>query len=154
MNTKTQSRNAWPVAIVAFFAVFATFLAVFVVWAVGQKQELVAENYYEQEVRYQQRLDKVNRTQVIAGQAAVTFDAARNCIVVALPPAQAQGASGRIHFYRPSDARLDREVSLALNPTGVQTLDAKSLTSGLWKVRVEWTAQGQDYFLDQALVIN
>jgi nitrogen fixation protein FixH len=154
MNIKTQSRNPWPIAIVAFFAVFATFLAVFVIWAVGQKQDLVAENYYEQEIRYQQRLDKINRTQVVAAQTAVTFDAAKNCVIVALPAAQAREASGRIHFYRPSNARLDHEMSLALNAAGVQSLDARSLASGLWKVRVEWTAQGADYFLDQSLVIN
>ena len=154
MIPNPESRNLWPSAIIAFFVVFATFLATFVIWAVGQKQDLVAENYYEHEVRYQEQLDRLNRTQAQAGQTAVTFDAARNCIVISLPAEQAPGASGRIHLYRPSNAKLDQEVPLVINAGGVQTLDTKALAPGLWKVRVEWTANGQEYFIDQVVVVT
>lgn len=154
MNHPVKSRNPWPIAIIAFFILFATFLATFVVWALGQKQDLVTENYYENEVRYQEQLDRLNRTQAQAGQTAVTFDAARNCIVISLPVAQAQGASGRIHLYRPSNAKLDLEVPLAINAGGMQTLDAKAMAAGLWKVRIEWIVNGQEYFFDQAVVVT
>jgi len=154
MNPTIKSRNPWPIAIIAFFIVFASFLATFVVWALGQKQDLVTENYYEQEIRYQEQLDRLNRTQAQAGQTTVTFDALRNSIVISLPAAQAQGASGRIHLYRPSNAKLDHEVPLAINAGGVQTLDARAMAAGLWKVRIEWIVNGQEYYFDQAVVVT
>lgn len=154
MNHKIKSRNPWPIAIIAFFIVFASFLATFVVWALGQKQDLVTENYYEQEIRYQEQLDRLNRTQAQAVQTTVTFDAVRHCIVINLPAAQAAGASGKIQLYRPSNARLDHEVPLAINAGGMQTLDAKAMAAGLWKVRIHWSVNGQDYFFDQAVVVT
>ena len=154
MIPNSESRNLWPSAIIAFFVVFAAFLATFVIWAVGQKQDLVAENYYEQEVRYQEQLDRLNRTRTQAGQTAVTFDSARNCIVISLPAAQAQGAGGRIHLYRPSNAKLDHEVPLVINAGGVQTLDTKAMAPGLWKVRIRWSVNGQEYSFDQAVVVT
>ena len=153
-NSPTPSRNLWPTAIIAFFIVFVLFIASFIVWAVRQNQDLVSENYYENEVRYQQQLDRVKRTQSLATQTAITFDAARRLILIALPAGQAQTATGRIRFYRPSNARLDHDVPMTLNAEGVQSVDATLLAAGLWKIRVEWSANGQDYFFDQPVVVN
>ena len=83
-----------------------------------------------------------------------TFDPAQKSIRVALPPAHAPTVSGQIHFYRPENARLDHAVALAVNATGVQTVDATALATGLWKVRVAWSANGQDYFYDQSVIVN
>lgn len=154
MKSVFPVRNPWPVAIIGFFIVFGVFIGTFIVWAVSQKQDLVAENYYEKEVRFQQQLDRMNRTQPLAGTTRVAFDAALDCIVVTLPASQVNGASGRIHLYRPSNAKLDHEVPLTINPDGTQRVDAKPLAAGLWKIRVEWSAQGQDYFFDQPVVVN
>jgi nitrogen fixation protein FixH len=124
----------------------------FVVWAMRQREDLVSADYYEREVRYQQQLDSLNRSQAFSTQVVVTFDPAQQAILITLPAAR--GATGRVHLYRPSDARLDRELPLALNDEGVQRLGAKELSGGLWKVRVNWTAQGKEYFLDQPVIVT
>jgi nitrogen fixation protein FixH len=61
---------------------------------------------------------------------------------------------GRIQLYRPSATGLDRVVKLQLDNKGSQTLDASSLLPGLWKVRVQWTAQNQDFFADKSIVVK
>ena len=105
-------------------------------------------------MRYQSQLDTLNRSQTFATQTMVTFEAARQSIVITLPEAKAAGATGSIHLYRPSDARLDRELPLALTTDGTQRLDTKKLSDGLWKVRVKWNANGQEYFLDQPVIVT
>lgn len=154
MNQLPQRRNLWPFAIIAYLAVFATFLVIYVIWALGQKQDLVAENYYEQEIRYQEQLDRLQRTQAQIARTTIIFVAAQNCIVVTLPAEQAQAAKGRIQLYRPANARLDREIPLAVNARGIQTLDASALAAGLWKVRVEWSVGGEEYFFDQTVIVT
>ena len=149
-----SSRNLWPVSIVGFFVLAIIFLVTFVAWAMRQREDLVSADYYEHEVRYQQQLDSMNRSQTLATQVVVTFDPAQQAIVIALPSDKRSGATGRVHLYRPSDARLDREWPLALNADGVQRLDAKQLDNGLWKVRVKWSADGQEYFLDQPVIVT
>ena len=154
MSTPTKSRNLWPASIVGFFILAVIFLGSFVVWAMRQREDLVSADYYEREVRYQGQLDSLNRSQSLAVQVVVTFDPARQAIVITLPPGKREGATGQVHLYRPSDARLDRELPLALNAEGVQQLDATALNGGLWKVRVKWTASGQEYFLDQPVIVT
>lgn len=154
MSTASTRRNPWPIAITVYFILFAAFLAGFVVWAVRNHEDLVSADYYEREVRYQQQLDSMNRAQPLALQAVVTFDPAQHRIIITIPTAQAQGATGNVHLYRPSDAGLDRSLPLALNADGVQHLDTKELREGLWKVRLKWTANGQDYFLDRSVIVT
>ena len=62
--------------------------------------------------------------------------------------------TGRIELYRPSAAGMDRAVKLEPDANGVQRLDATGLAPGLWKVRVSWTLENQDYFLDQKVVVG
>ena len=150
MKTTPPARSLWPVSITAFFILAVIFLGSYVVWAMHQREDLVSENYYEQEVRYQQQLDSLNRTHAAAPQAQVAYEPALRQIVVRLPAA----ATGRIQLYRPSDARLDRTVPVALEADGTQRIDARELATGLWKISVRWTAGGQDYVLQQPLVVK
>lgn len=148
------TRNLWPTSIVVFFVLAITFIISFIAWSLRQRDDLVSADYYEREVRYQSQLDTLNRSQALAVTTVVTFEPAQQTIVITLPPTQTQGATGSIHLYRPSDARLDRELPLALTSNGTQRLDAKTLRDGLWKVRVKWNAGGQDYFLDQPVIVT
>lgn len=152
MSTK-PSRNPWPIAITGFFVIAILFIVTFIAFAMRQREDLVSADYYEREIRYQSHLDSMNRSQTLAAQAVVTFEPAQQAIVITLPAAKTQGATGNIQLYRPSDARLDHELPLALNAAGIQRLDAKELRDGLWKVRVKWRFDGKDYFVDQPVIV-
>ncbi len=149
-----KHRNPWPIAITGFFIIAIIFIATFIAFAVRQREDLVSADYYEREVGYQKQLDTMNRSQSFADTTVVTFQPTQQVIVITLPVAQSKGATGSIHLYRPSDARMDRELPLALSTDGTQRLDARKLSDGLWKVRVKWIANGQEYFLDQPVVVT
>ncbi len=152
MNT---SRNLWPLGVIAVCSLFVAGTVGLIVMACSQKVDLVSADYYERELKFQGQVDRVERTQRAAAQASVAYDAARRCITVSLPPGQARGqVTGTVELYRPSAAGLDRTVRLRPDANGVQQLDAASLAPGLWKVRVSWTADHQDYFLDQQVVVG
>lgn len=146
-------RSLWPYAIIGWFALFGTAMAAWIVVAVRNDLDLVRPDYYEQEILHQRQIDRQARTLPVQSQIKVAYDAARQTIAIALPATHAAQARGKITFYRPSNAKLDRETKLVLNSTGEQTLDAKPLQPGLWKVRVQWTVSGEEYFFDQTVVI-
>jgi nitrogen fixation protein FixH len=148
-----RSLHIWPASIVAFFIVFIAGLVAFIIFASTQRDDLVQPDYYEAEIRYQRQIDRIQRTQSMAQPAAIHYDAARRQITIQLPPAHARGSSGQVHLYRPADARLDQELPLAVDNDGVQHVDAATLRSGLWKVRVQWSVADQEYFLDQSIVL-
>jgi hypothetical protein len=153
MDPSMKSRNPWPIAIIVFFVVFFSGLVSFIVFAAHQHVDLVRSDYYEEEIRFQQQLDRVERTRQIAEPVAVTYDTAGRGITIKLPAAHAQPKTGLIHLYRPSDARLDYAVPLAPDSDGSQRLDASKLRSGLWKVRVQWSVEGQEYYFDQKVIV-
>jgi hypothetical protein len=154
MTIPRKSRNPWPIAIVAYFVLFSSFTVALIVFATGQRVDLVRNDYYEEEIRYQTQLERIQRTQQNGQAAAVAYDPGEQCIMVRLPAAHALQTSGRIHLYRPSDAALDEDVALALNGDGTQRVDAKRLRAGLWKVRVLWELDGKEYYSDQPVVVR
>jgi hypothetical protein len=149
-----SSRNPWPWAIIGFFAVFISWTVGFVVFSLFHRVELVRPDYYAEELRFQNQIERREHTQPIAGRVNVAFSAADQLITLTLPPEHiGQALSGMIHFYRPSAAGLDRRIALDVNAAGQQTIDARPLSAGLWRVRLTWTAQHRDYQHDQAVIV-
>jgi nitrogen fixation protein FixH len=147
-------RNPWPYAIIGWFLIFGSGMAAWVVVALRNDPELVRADYYEQEIAYQKQIDRLNRTAAAGGDVSVAYEAALKQIVVRLPVAQRAGQpAGAIHFYRPSNAKLDFELPLALDADGAQRVPSAKLQGGLWKVRVQWTAGGEEFLHDQSLVL-
>lgn len=144
--------NPWPVSILTFFSVAIVGCAGFVIFCARHPSDLVAPDYYEQEVRYQRQIERLQNARQYAQQAAVSYDVARNQIRICLPAARAN-ATGTIHLYRPSAAGLDRQVRLALDPEGTQTIDAAALAPGLWKVRVSWSEESREFYLDRSITV-
>jgi YD repeat-containing protein len=155
MSQETSTRwNPWPVSIIAFFTVAIIGCVSFVAFCSRHPADLVTASYYEEEVQYQGRINRVAHTRQQASAASVRYDAARQLITVTLPPGQVtSNLNGNIQLYRPSAMSLDRELKLEPNPQGVQTVDAQALQSGLWRVRVSWSADQQDYYIDQKVVV-
>jgi nitrogen fixation protein FixH len=157
MSTLNPTRrwDPWPVSIITFFAVAIIGLGSFVVFCSRHPADLVAADYYEQEIRYQGQMDSRQRAQEAGQPAAVSYDAAAGQITLSLPPRFARDlAQGKIQLYRPSAANQDRQIKLAPDGNGVQVIDASGLEPGLWKVRVSWTANQKDYYLDQKVVVG
>ena len=151
---KVSRFNPWPVSIIAFFSIAIIGCATFITFCSRHPADLISPNYYEEEVRYQGQIDRVQRTQETAPLASVTYDSSAKRITIAVPPSMVVAkAEGQIQLYRPSEMNLDKKLKLELSPNGTQTIDAASLLPGLWKVRVSWTVDNRQFFLDQKLVV-
>lgn len=147
--------NPWPLCIISAFIIFfaGTLSLVFV--ACSQKMDLVSQDYYEREIKFQSHIDRLHRTQFFGVKASIEYDPTAGIIIVHLPAEHAPRISqGRIEFYRPSSATLDRQLLLKLNAAGTQSIATKNLAPGLWNVRVSWTADEKDFFIDQKLVVE
>ncbi len=156
MNTATKTehkpRNPWPYAIIAWFVIFITALVSWAVVATHNSMDLVRKDYYEEELRHQQQIDRVNRTAQVRKDITVTTDAMS--LTFKLPSEHAAGKpTGEVQLYRPSDASLDKKLALAVNESGLQRIDASALKGGLWKLRVYWKIGEVEYYFDQPVVI-
>jgi hypothetical protein len=154
MKLFSKNQNPWPVGLVVFFIVFTAYIIGFVIFASRQKMDLVRQDYYDQEIRFQQQIDRVQRSAPVLADASIDYDRAGDLVTVSLPSASQNGMSGMVSFYRPSDAGLDSNVKLGLDAAGRQSVSVRSLQAGLWKVRVQWEAAGREYYFEKPIVIG
>ncbi|MBF9254154.1 FixH family protein [Pontibacter sp. 172403-2] len=151
---KNKSFTIWPYAVVTAMLLFMGYIASFVYRAMSQDVDLVSTNYYEQELAYQDHMNTVGRTRAL-GEVAVNYDAAAQTILLQLPESFAgKNISGKINFFRPSDDKLDFELPLQPDANQRQLLNAGKLQKGLWKVRLNYSAAGENYYTEQTIIIE
>jgi nitrogen fixation protein FixH len=144
-----MKRNLWPYGIILAFVLFISGTIGLIVMASTQREDLVSSNYYEQELRYQHRLENLERA--AQSGASVVYDSTNRRLLVSLPSSQRGVAvTGLVQFYRPSEAGWDRAVPLSPDAEGRQALDSSQLQPGLWKVELHWSAGGQEYLVDRS----
>jgi len=152
---KKLARNPWPTVIIAYFVLFISFIVVFVTFASRQNVELVQKDYYAEEILFQKQIDRHARAAQLGDPVLLMYDQRAEVVKIQMPRKQpGSDLKGQITFYRPADSRLDREFKLNVSKDGVQQIGVSSFLKGLWKVHINWTAEGADYAHDEALVLG
>ena len=155
MNASATARSPWPFAIVGFFIIAIMGIVTFVVFAARNGMDLVSPDYYERELRFQGRLNSMNRTAGLSGRVRLAYNAKASNLEVALPLlANTSKVTGNVELYRPSDSSLDRSLKLEPDEEGRESLRVEGIRPGLWKVRVTWSSGGEEYFDEQTLIID
>lgn len=145
-----MKKTLWPYGVAAAYIAFALAMAGLVVFAVRRPSDLVSKDYYRQEIEHQQRIEAERRAIADPDAPTVAVDA-RSC-TVSFPGAAP--TSGSLTFYRPSDAKLDRTIPLALDANGQQAVDLAGFQPGLWRLRLEWKRNSETYYLEEVAVLN
>ena len=138
----------WGTALAFVYATFATATMAFVVFALRRPVDLVSPDYYAQSLRQDRQMDAERNTRDLRDAASVVQTGDR-ALVVSLPAVQAAEARGTVTLYRASDASADRVVTLATDAAGRQRIALDGMQAGQWSVRVRWTVQGRDFYLEQ-----
>lgn len=147
-----QPFNPWPWSIAAVFGVAFVAAIVWVLFCIFNGQDLVASDYYEREVMHQEQMDRAQRGLALGSHASVAFDPNAQTIMVRVPVEQAASKPvGRIELYRPSEAGLDQTLPLNVGADGRQPVGVSELKPGLWHVRVSWTVEGEEHYLEEKL---
>lgn len=138
----------WGQSIVLAFVLFAVFIGSLVVVCLRQDVQLIAPDYYQQELVYQKQLERMNNANLLAVQPVLRVSTGWLSVEYAM---MADTQQGTLELFRPSDERFDRNFKL----TGEveQRLDVRSLPPGLYKARLRWTMQGKEYFLEEVIYL-
>lgn len=139
----------WGKGIILTLAAFAGIIISMVVICVRQDDiHLVTQNYYEEEIKYQDQIDKmINANQL--EYEALAYDAQRRLIELHLP----KGAKGTLHLFRPSDARLDQKLDFDIQDDESNAINLSELKPGYWKVKMTWVEDNTSYYLEKKINI-
>lgn len=144
----------WGWKIVIVYTAFVVMTLAMVFYFMGQDVDLVAEDYYKQEIEYQDQIDKIANTMALKEPVGFEYSFQNRTIIINFPKSHIdQGIHGKIHLYRPSNADEDREFEVRPESEGDQTIAVGSLSKGLWKIKISWSSAGNTFYDEKVITL-
>jgi hypothetical protein len=137
----------WGYKITIGFTAFCIVTIGVTVYLMMQKVDVVTENYYEKELKYQDQLDKVTRSRALKKTMEITNTGKELIIIFPNTPDKNQ-TKDFISLYRPSDNTKDVKIPVLTDTTRTQVVSIERLVKGYWKVQINWTSGGSEYYYE------
>ena len=142
----------WGTAMVIVMLLFMVFILQFVYRSIAVKKydyELVSEDYYKDELYYQQEIDKISRANALPENVRIERTA-KGFEVFFPMDMDYKSITGTIFLQRPSDKKLDfkQEIKLYSNSLVVQD---RRLLRGKWNIKVDWKYEKEEYLLKESM---
>jgi len=148
-----MKKISWGAGVVIGIIVFVLISLTMTIIFMTQDVSLVSDNYYEKSLSYQNEIDKQSRTKALDEEVNINFNG--ELINILFPSTYLdKDISGEIYFYRPSNPSLDFKMSLELNEEGNQMILAKNFEKGFWRLKLNWTMDGNGYYNERALILE
>lgn len=142
-----QKKSNWGVGIFTVYGIFAVAVLGFVFFASSQKFDLVTDDYYGEQIKHQQQIDREKRAKGLETPLQLVYNNAQKSVELSFPQNVPQeNISGHILFFRPSDAAQDKVITIDVSPQNKQTIDVNSLSKGNWRAKVFWKISETEYY--------
>ena len=153
--TEVKKKSRWGIGIAVVYGVFMLCVIGVVIASRFQQVDLVSRDYYDKEIKYQDHIEKVKRSQAVEKQIAIENIAGEKALIVRLPAGvAASAATGKLKLFRPSNASLDRSFDLKFDAMAAQRVEYGQLARGLWKIKLDWQVDTLMYYQEQELFIE
>ncbi|MES1225356.1 MAG: FixH family protein [Bacteroidota bacterium] len=141
----------WGYKLLLTFVVFACMMGYLVFRAFNTNFELVKSDYYKDELRYQQVIDGTDRANMLSASPAITQKGSN--ITLQMPEEMKnKTVTGHVWFYCAYNSKKDRKHELSIDKNGEQLFNG-SLTPGNYTMKIDWNADGKNYYAEKNLTI-
>jgi hypothetical protein len=142
----------WPHGLTLVIILFVLSLVAFFIYMQGHQTDLVTREYYKDQIAYQKRIEQIHHGQEIDSLIHRTFKPTEKELVIEFDPLlMDKPPVGSIYFYRPSESGYDREWSIAPDAGGRQILYLDQMAPGFWRLKIAFSRNGTDYYLEDRL---
>ena len=139
-------RLNWPTGIFIAILSFMVFILSFVYKSIAMDEyqhELVSEDYYGDELHYQEEIDKLNNAKGL--NQDIVLSNTKNGVTISFPKdIDPESISGSIYFQRLSNEKLDFTEEIKLTDHE-QLISVDKVVSGKWIVKIDWMAGKNAY---------
>ncbi|MBK6776307.1 MAG: FixH family protein [Flavobacteriales bacterium] len=142
----------WGKGLVLTLITFGGLMTWLVVKSIQNPEPLVTEQYYEQELKYQQRIDNTERANALSANVSMV-PSAQGVRITFPPEAHSGSITGVLTLLRPNDPLADRQVIVAADTTGIFDAVTPGLVAGRYNALLEWSANGIAYYTEEKLVV-
>jgi hypothetical protein len=114
--------------------------------------ELVENDYYKQELRYQQVIDGTAQANSLS--SPVKIEQKEEVIILQLPEEMKnKSVSGDVWFYCAYDSKKDKKFTLKTDNQATQSFTVNSIAPGNYTVKIKWSAEDKSYYSETGLTI-
>lgn len=141
----------WGYKILVVYLTFVVGIAVLVIKSSNQKIDLVTPDYYAKELKYQQQIDAIKRTEAL--KDPVKYEVMNNKIVISFSADfAAKQLNGSIQLYCPSNEKRDIVKDFETTE-GTVTIDVPAVNKGSYELHVNWQSEGKTYYYENRLFL-
>ncbi len=145
-------RFHWGTGITIVISLFCISILAVVYSAFQEPVFMVSDDYYAEEIRYQEKIDQMKNVAALSTKPELRYLAKEKLVILQLP-SDTQVAEGNIHFFRPSDSRMDFNSQLEDNGQNAWQFNALRMQPGLWKVKLTWKDFNQTKFYSEHTLV-
>lgn len=142
----------WGTGIALFYSTFVLVLVAVVIKTTTFDNSLVSEQYYADDLNYQQQFDKLQNSKNLARNLEIEYQAASQQVLLHFPD-NLPAPKGEIYFFCPSNSKLDFRQPVNADANRQQSIATEQLKPGLWRIKVDWQAGDTPYFKEVALAL-
>lgn len=141
----------WGTGITIFMVIYMAGVTGVVIFSFQQDVNLVTEDYYQQELVYEDQITRIKNADALPEKPSVELVKAADAVRLTFPSSIIP-EEGTVLFFRPSDFTKDKNYKLALNDNNTQAFDFTDMATGMWKVKLEWELAGKSYYQEFMIV--
>src|SRR5689334_5658682 len=143
----------WGHKLTLGFIAFAGMIIYMVVQSMNTRYELVSNEYYKDELQYQQVIDGASRANQLSSKATVTQQ--NEGLVIQLPAEMQQKTiTGSLWFYNATDSKKDKKMALQVNDHATQTINSRLFLPGNYTAKLSWASNGETYYSEVPVTIH
>jgi Uncharacterized protein conserved in bacteria len=131
------------------FVLFASLMATLVYVCVKQDVNLVTKNYYQEELKHQGKMDRIQNANELVHQPTISFQAGSLQVVY---PEFSKIEEGQLKLVRPSDPSLDANFNLT-STEETQNFKLEVWQKGLYRVSMRWKMDGKEFYVEKVMVL-
>lgn len=143
----------WGTGILVFIVFFILVNIAFFIFINTLDINLVEDNYYEKELAYQEKIDKIENSRNLTDRISI-ISSKENISIIFPSITKGKSPGGIILFFRPSDPALDITIPLSLNDSSIQIIPTDPLQAGRYIVKIDWLLNGVEYYHEESIVIE
>ena len=148
-----ESKFNWGWKIAILYSGFVIFMLFLGYEASKDKVELVSENYYDEELKYQSHIDKMALTDSL--HVKPEWQVKGNQIAMLFPDNNGkENIKGNIHFYCPSNEKRDFTLPFTATPDQQLSISSDKLHQGTYKMQIDWHQGRSDFYTEGVVTVR
>ncbi|MBT8196207.1 MAG: hypothetical protein HKO56_03215 [Bacteroidia bacterium] len=142
----------WGNKIAIVYSAFVILILAMVYKSSQMKIDLVTEDYYAEELKYQDKIDALKNTNALETPLIIKNE--EGIVSIQFPEEMNRAdISGTVHFYKPNNKSLDKHIPIRADHFNKQIFNTIDYGKGAYELKIDWQLNGVNYYQEEDIFL-